>query len=855
MKHDTDPEIDVLDKMREIAEGCMGGGPAYCVAACPMHTDVKGYVGLIGEGKYEEALRRIRETLFLPATLGRVCAHPCEHECRRSEMGHPLSIAALKRFVADRCDREEIWDLTVAPEKPQKIAVVGAGPAGAQAALDLSRKGYRVTIFERLGVVGGMLRVGIPEYRLPRQVIDREYALLEKIGVEIKLGVEVGKDILLDDLRSRYDAVLVATGAHKSLMLPLQGKDFEGVHNAADFLREVSLGSPPVLGDKVVVVGGGNVAIDTARTARRVGAQEVHVVCLECRAEMPAHSWEIEEALEEGIVFHPGWGPVEIAGEGGKVSGFRMHRCTSVFDAEGNFCPLYDDNEQMRIDRVDGVIFAIGQTADGACDPAGLLERKGDGPYRVDPVTLATNLDHVFAAGDATGRSVIAVSAMAEGRRAAESIDRLLTGRDLHAGRETEDPCPTTLETAIPPDDPNPPRLRTALLPGPERVRSFVEVDLGFDEDRARMEASRCLQCECKLCMKECEMLSDFAGFPGELFRGILDRGGAVDPIVPFSCNMCNQCTLVCPKELPMAERFMDLRIRMVRDNRGKSPIKGHKAIDMHQWLGFSSLFNTAVAHRRGGRNGRVFIPGCSLPSYNPELVGKTLAHLQERLPGTGAILKCCGKPTKALGQEQAFEDRYAQLQDEIDRLGAEEVIVACQSCYVTLKAYSPDQRVRSLWEVLPEIGLPDGAAGSGRDSDLTIAVHDSCSTRHVAAIHDGVRWIMREMGYAVEEPPHTRSLTRCCGFGGMVVPANPELARRVMKRRTREVESDVMVAYCAACRESMVYGGKKAVHILDLIFGGPWTSGSSFPGPPSGPIKGWMNRHKSKRLIRKLGR
>ncbi len=249
----------------------------------------------------------------------------------------------------------------------------------------------------------------------------------------------------------------------------------------------------------------------------------------------------------------------------------------------------------------------------------------------------------------------------------------------------------------------------------------------------------------------------------------------------------------------------------------------------------------------------RVFIPGCSLPSYNPELVGKTLEFLQEKLPGTGAILKCCGKPTKALGQVDKFKERYSQLQAEIDKLGAEEIIVACQSCFLTMTEYSPKQKVISLWELLPQIGLPEGTKGKGKNSDIVFAVHDSCPTRNRITIHDGIRWIINELGYKMEEPPHTRENTRCCGFGGMVVPANPDLALRVMNRRTAEVESDYMVAYCAACRESMVKGGKKAVHILDLIFGGPWTSESDFPGVPGGPIASWANRYKSKKAINKV--
>ncbi|WP_432663060.1 (Fe-S)-binding protein [Wukongibacter baidiensis] len=249
----------------------------------------------------------------------------------------------------------------------------------------------------------------------------------------------------------------------------------------------------------------------------------------------------------------------------------------------------------------------------------------------------------------------------------------------------------------------------------------------------------------------------------------------------------------------------------------------------------------------------RVFIPGCSLPSYNPEAVKKTLEHLQNKLPGTGAILKCCGKPTKALGQVDKFKERYKEFQDEVDRVGAEEIIVACQSCFLTMSEYSPNQKVISLWELLPQIGLPEEVVGIGKNSDIVFAIHDSCPTRKQTSIHDGIRWIIKELGYKIEEPPHTRENTRCCGFGGMVVPANPDLALRVMKRRTAEIESDYVVAYCAACRESMVKGGKKTVHILDLIFDGPWDSKSQYPEVPGSPITSWANRYKSKRNINKV--
>jgi Fe-S oxidoreductase len=249
----------------------------------------------------------------------------------------------------------------------------------------------------------------------------------------------------------------------------------------------------------------------------------------------------------------------------------------------------------------------------------------------------------------------------------------------------------------------------------------------------------------------------------------------------------------------------------------------------------------------------RVFIPGCSLPSYNPTAVSNILEYLNEKLPGTGSILKCCGKPTKSLGQTDKFKERYGSLQAEVDRLGASEIIVACQNCYMIMSEYSPNQKVKSLWTLLPEIGLPDSSKGIGKNSDLVFGMQDSCPTRNVTAIHDGVRWIMDELGYKYEEPPHTKEETRCCGLGGMVSPANPELALRVMKRRAEEFETDYIVTYCAACREAMVRGGKKSIHILDLIFGGPWDSKSEFPGAPASPITSWGNRYKSKVNINKL--
>ncbi len=836
---------EVLQKMQEIVDNCMGDAPAYCVSTCPMHTDVKGYINLIAEGRYVDAIKLIREKLFLPATLGRICAHPCEEKCKRNDLKYPMAIATLKRFAAEY-DDENDWDLSIQPEKDKKIAIIGSGPAGAQAALDLRKKGYKVTIFEKLPVVGGMLRVGIPEYRLPRNIIDFEYSYLQKLGVEFRLNTEVGKDISFDELRNSFDVVLITVGAHKSTTIHIPGIDLEGVIPGVDFLREVSMTKKYPVGKKVAVIGGGNVAIDVARSLRRVGAEEVHLFCLESRKEMPAHSWEVEEAEEEGVVIHNGWGPKEIIGNNGKAAKIVLKACTSVFDSQGRFNPTYDENRLTEIE-VDNVVMAIGQATDSSFIPEDSgIEVMRNGKVKVDLVTLETGVEGVFAAGDAAGRPLIAIEAMAEGRKAATSIDRYLKGEDLRVNREFEGSYETWLEKEV--EEEILERVETRKLPPEERVKGFQEVDLGFTEEMAREEASRCLQCECRLCMKECLMLNDFCECPKDLFKEILETG-KINPLVPYSCNMCNQCTLQCPKEFKLGDRFFDVRKEMVKE--GIGPLKEHKPIFMHQKLGFSKMFNISVPDKKAGFTKRVFIPGCSLPSYNPEAVGKVLAYFQEKLPGTGAILKCCGKPTKALGQMEEFKARYKTLVDEIDKLGAEEVIVACQSCYATISQYSPDKKVRSLWDVFTEIGIPEKARGIGLDSGITFAIHDSCVTRDVPEIHEGVRYILRELGYGIEELPHSKENTRCCGFGGMVVPANPELAQRVMARRASEAQADYIVTYCAACRTSMIKGGKKSLHILDLIFGGQWKA-REVPGV-DGPLASWIKRWRAKQELKKV--
>lgn len=353
----------------------------------------------------------------------------------------------------------------------------------------------------------------------------------------------------------------------------------------------------------------------------------------------------------------------------------------------------------------------------------------------------------------------------------------------------------------------------------------------------------------CKKCMAECKMMEKYTDCPKTLLEEAVENEGMPKEI-PYSCNMCRACTLVCPKGLELREGFMALREDLTENNQGKSPIKGHGGIEMHQKLSFSKMFNTVNPHGKGGR--RVFMPGCSLPSYSPELVRNITEYLSREVEGLATVLKCCGKPTGLMGQKPLFEQRYESLRKEFQDLGAGEVIVACQNCYNIVEKHSPDLKVTSLWTLLDEIGLPEEAKGIGKDSDLTFAIHDSCPTRNVPEIHQSIRNIMGELGYSTEELNHNKEKTRCCGMGGMVGAADFELAKSVMVSRGEEAKSEHMLVYCASCRDAMAIAGKKPLHILDLIFGGPYHSNREISTAMANPLKNWTNRYKSKKAIEK---
>ncbi len=485
-------------------------GVAPCRAACPAGINVQGYVQLIKSGKFLDAWKMIYRDNPLPAICGRVCAHPCEDACNRKQIDEPVQIQKLKRLAADVAysNLESLPLPEVEAEREERVAVVGSGPAGLSCAYFLAKRGYKVTIFEALPVAGGMMRVGIPEYRLPKKWVDLEIELIKKLGVEIKVNTALGKDITVQGLLDEgYKAVFLGVGAQKGLKLKVPGEDLDGVITAVEMLRKNALGEKVDVGKKVLVIGGGNVAMDAARVSRRLGA-EVHVLCLEAEGTLPAAKEEIEEAIEEGIVFHYATGTKEIVGSGGKVTGLTAVNVVSLFDDQGRFAPTYGDVLTNYTD-VDSVIVAIGQTPDLSFVGDLPLTNERGNRLKADNDTLATDIPGVFAGGDAQHGPRLLVDAVGAGKRAAESIHRYIQGEDLRANREFKVP-----EEKIAPLRQKPSEVTKAApvamrcAPADERAANFEEVALGYTAEEAQKEAERCLNCavcsECLQCVDAC---------------------------------------------------------------------------------------------------------------------------------------------------------------------------------------------------------------------------------------------------------------------------------------------------------------------------------------------------------------
>ena len=606
-----------------------------CLDACPVKTDAGRYVQLIAEGRFAEAYRVARSPNPIASICGHACGAPCEDACRRGQLDAPVAIRALKRFVCEQYGPESLSHLSLSEvlgadmaggsttpghgellhgsKRDERVAVIGAGPAGLACAHDLGLMGYRVTVFEAQPRAGGMLRHGIPTYRLPREVIDRQVAEIQSLGVEFRYETPLRPGFGIEQiLQLGYQAVFIAVGASRGRQLQLEGGEADGVINAIDYLFNINRGYRLGVGHKVVVVGGGLVAIDAARTAVRAmlpglviapeeesavtagtmrialdaareaarrGALEVVVVSLESEREMPAMRsaqgrQEIEEAREEGVSLMPGWGPRRVAVEGGRVTGLELVRCVRAYDDEGRFRPQFDENDRTTI-AADTVILAIGQVPDTSfITAADGLELTPAGTLRIDPVTLATSRPEIFAGGDAAFPPGLLITAAAQGKLAARSIHAHLRGQPsaapvLHVEIE-ELPTDTYAQPA------RYEQLAREIPTMPLARRSGIsEIESRFSEDEARTQAQRCLYCHihpiydgskcilCNRCVDICpehclhfvpeEDLSD----PGPIrSRGAAGEHGSVFVYDETICIRCGLCAVRCPTSAIIMERF-----------------------------------------------------------------------------------------------------------------------------------------------------------------------------------------------------------------------------------------------------------------------------------------------------------
>ncbi len=521
-----------------------------CSLNCPAHTDCQKYVKQIAEGDCEGAVKTIKEVISLPASIGRVCPHPCETACRRQHVEEPISIAYLKAFAADEVLRN---GKHILPEKKassgKTVGIIGGGPAGLSAAYKLIQQGHSVTIYDKMPKMGGMLRYGIPEYRLPKKVLDNEIEEIRSLGVEMINSCTIGKDITIREIREKHDAVLIANGAWKSSSIRCTGEELDGVFGGIDFLRAAALGEKPAIGKKTAVVGGGNTAMDACRTAVRLGAEEVSIIYRRTRDEMPAEDIEIKEAMEEGVVFRFLTNPAEIIGTDGKVSAVKLQVMTlGEPDERGRRSPVAVEGEFITLP-LDSIIIAAGQKN----DPDGFeeIETTKRGTILADAKTYMTSTDGVFAAGDTSNDGAsIAIRAIAEANEAAKYIDAYLDGIEIPFKKPVISEIDITEDMFT--EYEKHPRIKMPHRAPEDRRNDFNEINYGFSEEEARTEAARCLSCgchdygHCKLIKYADEYGIDCKKFTGEFHKGFKENNLQAIFRDQNKCILCGLCVRAC---------------------------------------------------------------------------------------------------------------------------------------------------------------------------------------------------------------------------------------------------------------------------------------------------------------------